>query len=72
MFIWGLVMAKAKAGFTASQSKDQGVVSSSFGKMIGLMFLIGVAGVAKWNADSHYLENLVQPAQDTISLYSAK
>ena len=57
MFIWGLVMAKARAGFTAASSKDQGVVSSGFGKMIGLMFLIGVAGLAKWNADSHFLDN---------------
>ena len=70
MFIWGLVMAKARAGFTAASSKDQGVVSSGFGKMIGLMFLIGVAGLAKWNADSHFLDNALQPAKDSMSLMS--
>jgi hypothetical protein len=39
--------------------------------MIGLMFLIGVAGLAKWNADSHFLENAIQPAQDSMSLMAS-
>jgi hypothetical protein len=59
MFIWGLVMAKAKAGFTASTSKDQSVVTSSYSKMVGLAVMIGVASLAKWNADSHFLDKMV-------------
>jgi hypothetical protein len=56
MFIWGLVMAKAK---TASTSKDQSVVTSSYSKMVGLAVMIGVASLAKWNADSHFLDKMV-------------
>ena len=67
MFLWGLVMAKAKAGFTAATSKDASAVNSSIGKMIGLGVLICVAGVAKLNADNHYLENFV----DTVKNQSA-
>ena len=59
MFMWGLVMAKAKTGFSAAASKDVSAVQSTIGKMIGLGALICVAGVAKLNADNHYVENFV-------------
>ena len=57
MFIWGLVLAKARTGFSASNSKDASVVSGSMGKMIGMSVLILLASLAKLNADHHYVEN---------------
>lgn len=63
MFIWGLVMVKAKTGFTASGKQESAHVQSSFGKMIGLAVLIGVATVAKLNADHHFIENMLEPNQ---------
>lgn len=55
VFIWGLVMAKAKSGLTASASKDHKTVKSSFTKTIFMGLLLGVAYLAKYNADTHYL-----------------
>jgi hypothetical protein len=63
MFLWGLVMAKAKTGFTAAASKDASTTQSAIGKMVGLGVLIVIAGVAKLNADNHYVENIVDAAK---------
>lgn len=60
MFMWGLIMAKAKTGFTAAFSKDALTVQSSFSKMIGMGVLIVIAGLAKLNADGHYVESFVE------------
>lgn len=59
MFIWGLVMAKAKTGFSASGSKDKESVGQAFKKLLGMVALISVATLAKLNADNKYIENFV-------------
>jgi hypothetical protein len=57
MFIWGLVMAKAKAGFSASVSKDHLTVKSTLTKVVGMTVLIALASFAKLNAENHYIES---------------
>lgn len=57
--MWGLVMAKAKTGFAAAAVKDSASVQSSFKSMIGMAVLVCVAGLAKLNADNHYVENFM-------------
>ena len=59
MFIWGLVMAKAKMGFSASGTKDKESVGQAFKKLLGMVALISVATLAKMNADNKYLESWV-------------
>jgi hypothetical protein len=59
MFIWGLVMAKAKTGFNASGSKDKESVGQAFKKLLGMVALISVATLAKLNAENNYIENWV-------------
>ena len=61
MFIWGLVLAKAKAGVTAAASKDHKTVSSSYGKTVGIMLLIGVASIAKYNAETNFVDQILKP-----------
>lgn len=51
MFMWGLVIAKAKSGITASASKDHSVVKSSYSKTVVMAVLVGIAYVAKYNSD---------------------
>lgn len=67
MLLWGLVMAKAKTGFSAAATKNLGSVKSSQGKMVGIGILICIAGLAKLNADNHYIDNFV----DTVKTQSA-
>lgn len=45
VFIWGLVLAKARSGMEAATTKDSGNVGGLLKKSAGLMFLIGVASV---------------------------
>lgn len=52
-------MAKAKTGFSASQSKDKEVVGTSFKRLLSLVVLLGIATVAKLNADYQYVESWV-------------
>ena len=59
MFIWGLVMVKAKIGFSIATSKDVSAVQSTIGKMIGFGVLFCIVGVAKLNSDNYYVENFV-------------
>ena len=57
MLIWGIVMAKAKSGFNAASSKDHAIVKSTFGKALGMTALIAIASFAKYNSESHVVEN---------------
>lgn len=59
MLLWGLVMAKAKTGFSAAASKSAAVVQSSQFKIVTIGVLICVAGLAKLNADVHFIDNFV-------------
>ena len=45
VFIWGLVLAKARSGMEAANTKDSGSVGGLLKKSAGLIFLIGVASV---------------------------
>jgi len=49
--VWGLVMAKAKTGFNAASTKDKEQVQSSFKRAVSIVVLLGVATLAKMNAD---------------------
>jgi hypothetical protein len=51
MCVWGLIMAKAKTGFSAALSKEKEVVSYSYKRFIQLIVLVGVASLFKLNAD---------------------
>lgn len=57
MFIWGIVMAKAKTGLTASASKDKETVGVAFKKLLGMVALVTIASVAKLNAENNYLQD---------------
>jgi hypothetical protein len=60
MFIWGLVMAKAKTGYNAATSnKDKESTGAALRKLIGMVGLITVATLAKLNADNNYVENWI-------------
>ena len=59
VFIWGIVMAKAKSGFSVAGSKDAATVKSTVGSIITMSVLIALASLAKLNADNHYIENFV-------------
>ena len=50
-------MAKAKSGLLASSSKDHKTVQQNFSKVLILVALAGVSYLAKYNAETHYLEN---------------
>jgi hypothetical protein len=52
MLIWGLVMAKAKTGITASTTKDNTKVQSSWGKILKVMVLIGVVTYAQMQLEA--------------------
>jgi len=45
VFIWGLVLTKARSGMEAANTKDSGSVGGLLKKSAGLMFLIGIASV---------------------------
>lgn len=62
IFVWGLIMAKAKTGFNAASSKDKEAVGSSFKRLISLVFFLSIATFAKMNADFKYLESWVSDA----------
>jgi len=47
VFIWGLVLAKARQGMEAAGTKDSGSVGGLLKKSAGLMFLIAVASIAQ-------------------------
>lgn len=65
MMIWGLVMAKAKTGMNAASSKDKETVGSAVKKIAGLMGLIGVATLAKLNADYNYIGSYLDTSSAT-------
>ena len=45
VFIWGLVLAKARSGMEAASSKDSGSVGGLLKKAAGLIFMIAIASV---------------------------
>ena len=45
MFIWGLVMVKAKTGFNAANSKDQSTIKSLWKHSLYILVLIIVATI---------------------------
>lgn len=59
MVIWGVVIAKAKAGFAASGVKDHTSVRSTLTSVIGMTILIGIASFAKLNAENNFIDNWV-------------
>lgn len=66
MFVWGLVLAKAKTGFSAALSKDKEAVGSSYKRFISIIALVGVASVVKLNADYSYVENFLAPGASPL------
>lgn len=60
-------MAKARYGLTATENKCEATATSSHKKMIGMGVLVLVAGLAKLNADNHYVENFVSNYQQKHS-----
>lgn len=46
MIIWGMIMAKAKSGYTAAMSKDHTQVQSQYKNVLTLFALIAVATFA--------------------------
>lgn len=52
MLIWGLIMAKAKAGYTAATSKDNKTVTSQYKNIFTILVLVVVATVAQIKFES--------------------
>ena len=52
MLIWGLIMAKAKAGYSAASSKDHASVKSQCKNVFFLVALVAVACVAQYKYES--------------------
>jgi hypothetical protein len=42
MLIWGLIMAKAKAGISSASSKDSQEVTDSWKKVVKIMVVVGL------------------------------
>ena len=42
MLIWGLIMAKAKAGISSASTKDTQEVSASWKKIVKIMVVVGL------------------------------
>jgi hypothetical protein len=42
MLIWGLIMAKAKAGISSSSSKDSQEVTASWKKVVKIMVVVSL------------------------------
>jgi len=42
MLIWGLIMAKAKAGISSASSKDSSEVNASWKKIVKIMVVVGL------------------------------
>jgi len=61
IFLWGLVAAKAKTGFTAATTKDKDTVSYSFKKMVSLLLVLAFATLAKMNADHSFIDSILNP-----------
>ena len=47
MFVWGLILAKAKTGYAAASNKDAGQVSSQFKSIVVLLVMAGLATFAQ-------------------------
>lgn len=52
MLIWGLIMAKAKAGYTAASSKDHASIKSQCKNVFFLVALVAVACFAQYKYES--------------------
>ena len=72
VFIWGLVMAKAKSGILAATSKDHKIVQSSYKKTLLLGAMVGVAYLAKYNSDTNYLQNKIKPLDNSVNLFKSE
>ncbi|CDW79411.1 UNKNOWN [Stylonychia lemnae] len=64
MIIWGMIMAKAKSGYTAAISKDHTQVQSQYKNVLTLFALIAVATFAQWKFEGQSQKNIqsTQPA----------
>ena len=47
MFVWGLILAKAKTGYAASSSKNSDQVQGQFKSVIALLIMVAVATFAQ-------------------------
>ena len=45
VFIWGLVLAKARSGMDAASQKDAGTVGGLLKRSAGIIFMIAIASV---------------------------
>jgi hypothetical protein len=54
MLIWGLIMAKAKAGYTAATSKDHSTVKSQYKNVFTILVLVIVACVAQMKYENSF------------------
>ena len=52
MFIWGLIIAKAKSGYSAAVSKDPQTVKSAWTNILCLLTLVGIATYAQIKFDN--------------------
>jgi hypothetical protein len=69
MLIWGLIMAKAKAGYTAATSKDHSTVKSQYKNVFTILVLVVVACVAQMKYENSFKE-LANPNL-AMSIYEA-
>lgn len=54
MMIWGLIVAKAKAGQVAAVSKDHVTVKSQYKNAAILIVLVGIATFGQWKLESSF------------------
>jgi len=70
VFIWGLVLAKAKQGMTAASTKDSSSVGGLLKKSAGLIFLIVVASVCQLMSSKTVPETVQHVVKQNLHLQS--
>lgn len=65
MLIWGLIMAKAKSGYSAAVSKDHPTVKSSYKNIFTILVLVVIACAAQMKFESSFKE-LAKPDDNQV------
>jgi hypothetical protein len=68
VFIWGLIMAKAKTGYTAATNKNSEQVSGQFKSILVLLAMAAVATLAQIQIDKHSTPLVAPTNSDSVDV----
>lgn len=68
MFVWGLILAKAKTGYAASSNKNSDQVQGQFKSIIALLFMVAIATFAQTQLEKDISTSAVAPSSNTFDV----